>query len=277
MTLLTRLFGTAYMAYHLRGQARYPFKPLAAIRADQARRVRSMVAYAYRYVPYYRETMDQLGLRPADFRSADDLTRLPLLDRARVQRDPEHFVSTAQPLTHYLRIRNSGTTSRPCRFYHDARALYQYAAHSARARGVFTPLIGRSMGYRKTMIVASRGSADLVQQFYRRQALLPSRVRLLRQQLSPYDPPETNSLLINEFKPDVIHFQRGHFWFNLLLPLLRRYPLVITIHDVRHHPGDRDTQKTPQWLMDFAYRRANQIIVHGRQIKKMVIDFSSGW
>jgi phenylacetate-CoA ligase len=193
------------MAYHLRGQAQYPFKPLAAIKAHQARRVRRMVAYAYRHVPYYRETLDRLGLSPADFRSADDLTRLPLLDRARVQRDPEHFVSTAQPLASYLQIRNSGTTSRPCRFYHDARALYQYAAHSGRARGVFAPLIGRSMGYRKTMIVGSRGSADSVQQFYHRQALLPPGVRLHRQQLSHFDPPETNSRLINEFKPDVIH------------------------------------------------------------------------
>jgi len=79
--LASRVFWSIYGAYHLWGQARYPFKPLTVIRHDQARRVRGMVAYAYRHVPYYRETMDRLGLLPSDFKSAEDLTRLPLLER----------------------------------------------------------------------------------------------------------------------------------------------------------------------------------------------------
>ncbi|MDI7277995.1 MAG: hypothetical protein QME94_18600, partial [Anaerolineae bacterium] len=61
--LISRLYWSAYLAYHLHGQARYPFLPMERILADQARRVRATVAYAYRYVPYYRETMDRLGLR----------------------------------------------------------------------------------------------------------------------------------------------------------------------------------------------------------------------
>jgi hypothetical protein len=44
--LLTRLYSTLYVAIHRRGQDRYPFRPLAQIVADQARRVREMVAYA---------------------------------------------------------------------------------------------------------------------------------------------------------------------------------------------------------------------------------------
>lgn len=43
---ITRLFWSAYLAYHLRGQARYRFGALAAIKRDQRRRVRAMVAYA---------------------------------------------------------------------------------------------------------------------------------------------------------------------------------------------------------------------------------------
>src|SRR6266498_1771585 len=77
---------------------------------------------------------------------------------------------------------------------------------------------------------------------------------------------------IRSFDPDVIHFQHGHLWFNLGLPLLRRYPLVITIHDPRHHVGDRYAQKTPQMIMDFGYHRADQVIVHGEQQQHLVID-----
>ena len=76
--------------------------------------------------------------------------------------------------------------------------------------------------------------------------------------------------VIKKFKPDVIHVQHGHFWLNLALPLLRRYPLVFTIHDPRHHVGDRDSHNTPQFISDFGYRRADQVIVHGNQLKIIV-------
>jgi glycosyltransferase involved in cell wall biosynthesis len=54
--------------------------------------------------------------------------------------------------------------------------------------------------------------------------------------------------------------------------LLRRFPLVVTIHDPRHHVGDRLSQKTPQTIMDFGFRQADRVIVHGQWIKQQVID-----
>jgi glycosyltransferase involved in cell wall biosynthesis len=75
---------------------------------------------------------------------------------------------------------------------------------------------------------------------------------------------------VRQFSPDVIHYQGGHFWFNLALPLLREYPLVVTIHDPRHHEGDVESRKTPQRLMDFGYRRADRVIVHGRRHVEVV-------
>jgi len=77
---------------------------------------------------------------------------------------------------------------------------------------------------------------------------------------------------IRRFDPDLIHLQRGHLWFNLVLPLLRRYPLVITIHDPRPHVGDRETQKVPQTIWNFGRHRADQVIVHGKQLKQVAVD-----
>lgn len=77
---------------------------------------------------------------------------------------------------------------------------------------------------------------------------------------------------IRHVNPDVIHFQKGHLWFNLALPLLRNYPFVISIHDPRHHLGDKSSGKTPQAVMNFAYRRADQVIVHNAAMKQVVID-----
>lgn len=71
---------------------------------------------------------------------------------------------------------------------------------------------------------------------------------------------------IDDFSPDVIHLQQGHMWFNGALKKLKRYPLVITIHDPRHHAGDVESKKTPQWLIDYGFRKADHVIVHGETL-----------
>jgi glycosyltransferase involved in cell wall biosynthesis len=77
---------------------------------------------------------------------------------------------------------------------------------------------------------------------------------------------------IRAFKPDVIHLQLGHLWFNLLgLPLLRRFPLVLTVHDSLIHVGDAATGKTPQWVYDRACYRARERIVHAPQVKESLV------
>lgn len=77
---------------------------------------------------------------------------------------------------------------------------------------------------------------------------------------------------IREFGPDVLHVQQGHLWFNFALPLLGSYPLVVTVHDPRHHVGDSGSQKVPQGVYDFGFRRASQLIVHGEQMRRVVVE-----
>jgi glycosyltransferase involved in cell wall biosynthesis len=77
---------------------------------------------------------------------------------------------------------------------------------------------------------------------------------------------------IKSFNPDVVHLQQGHLWFNLALPLLGRIPLVLTVHDVMQHSGDRGAKNTPQAISNFAFRRANQLIVHGQYLKQLLLQ-----
>jgi glycosyltransferase involved in cell wall biosynthesis len=77
---------------------------------------------------------------------------------------------------------------------------------------------------------------------------------------------------IRQFNPDVIHLQLGHFWFNLLaLPMLRDYPVVLTVHDSLIHVGDSASSRTPQWVYDRACYRAKERIVHAPQVKDALI------
>lgn len=75
---------------------------------------------------------------------------------------------------------------------------------------------------------------------------------------------------LRDFEPDVVHLQLGHLWFNLTLPALAGDPLVVTIHDPRRHLGDKGAERTPQWISDLAYRRADEVIVHGAQLRDVV-------
>jgi glycosyltransferase involved in cell wall biosynthesis len=76
---------------------------------------------------------------------------------------------------------------------------------------------------------------------------------------------------IRDFNPDVIHLQQGHLWFNFALPLLRRYPLVLTVHDARQHLGDKGAQKVPSLITKFGFHQAARVIVHGHQLRQLVI------
>jgi glycosyltransferase involved in cell wall biosynthesis len=79
--------------------------------------------------------------------------------------------------------------------------------------------------------------------------------------------------LVRGFEPDVVHFQKGHAWFNLTLPLLRRrFPLVVSIHDPVHHLGDRSSRRNPQWLMHFGYRRADRVIAHNAAMRREIVE-----
>jgi starch synthase len=77
---------------------------------------------------------------------------------------------------------------------------------------------------------------------------------------------------VEAFEPDVVHFQHRHLWFNLFLGRLARYPLVITIHDVEAHSGDRESTKTPQRLSDVGYHRADRVVVHNEYGKNLVMQ-----
>jgi starch synthase len=77
---------------------------------------------------------------------------------------------------------------------------------------------------------------------------------------------------IKTFKPDLVHLELGHFWFNWALPMLGDQPLVLTVHDALIHVGDEASGKTPQWVRDRACYHASERIVHAHQIKQLLVE-----
>ncbi len=72
---------------------------------------------------------------------------------------------------------------------------------------------------------------------------------------------------IDKVKPDIIHLQEGHPWFNFILPFIKKkYPFVTTIHDVKPHYGDKESARA--FFNDIPIKHSSGIIVHGSNLVK---------
>ena len=140
--LARRLANTAYVAGLIPLERRVPRLDPVWIDRLQRWRVRSIVRHAYATVPFYRETMDELGLRPEDIRSAEDLSKLPLIDPVTVRSDVERFTSNALGPEDREELGTSGTASTIRGVvYWDNRHVLRSLAKAERDRSVLASLV----------------------------------------------------------------------------------------------------------------------------------------
>ena len=77
---------------------------------------------------------------------------------------------------------------------------------------------------------------------------------------------------IRAFRPQVVHvLSEGQVWLNLLPAFIGPLPMVVTLHDVDPHPGDRDTRKVPRALVNLFVRQADAVLVHGEGLKAQAL------
>ena len=74
---------------------------------------------------------------------------------------------------------------------------------------------------------------------------------------------------IKTFDPDVIHSQVLNPLLCLVLPFLKKYPLVTTFHDVKLHVGEE--KLLYRFIFYYARKYSDQIIVHGEKLKEQMI------
>ena len=74
---------------------------------------------------------------------------------------------------------------------------------------------------------------------------------------------------IKEFNPDLIHFLDFHYYFLLLMPYIKLFPIAITAHDVQIHPGNDNFIN--KLLLKFYLSCGEIIFVHGSEMKKKLI------
>ena len=204
MSLPARLIWTGHLAVQTVTQPRFPYRSIAAIERAQRRRIRSMIRHAYETVPYYRMTMDRLGLSPANVKSAADLARLPLIDRQAVQRDPRHFVSRAFPLEHCRRVQTGGSSGAPLTAFHAPPGL-RATGYGERWQPLRDALAGRRWRPRVLFIASPMSAQRAAAHAIAQRILLPKWIRRQSREMSLLDPPAKALAAMNEFRPHVVH------------------------------------------------------------------------
>jgi phenylacetate-CoA ligase len=197
-----RAYGSAVILAHLPGQARFPFRSPEAVRARRDAAVRRMVAYAAANVPYYHELFARERIDPTSIRTADDLSRLPLLEKSTVQREPRCFVSQSRAGSTAVRFVTSGTTGSPLEVWHDRRSLLANLAYGERERAMIVRQCGAGPRPREMYVSYPSSTNRRVWAFYEENALLPVRPR--RRYVSILDPLDTIVSALDEQRPDVL-------------------------------------------------------------------------
>lgn len=87
------------------------------VEAFQTAHLRSLVAYAFERVPFYRDYAREKRLTPEDFRSPDDVKRLPLVEKAQMRHELPRFLAEGIPFRARQYVTTSGSTGIPFGFY----------------------------------------------------------------------------------------------------------------------------------------------------------------
>lgn len=110
--------------------------PREQMRALQSERLAKLVAYVYERVPFYKQKLDEVGIRPGDIRSVADLSRLPFTKK-RDLRDHYPFGLFAVPMEQVIRVHaSSGTTGKPTVVGYTRDDITMWAEVCARSFGM---------------------------------------------------------------------------------------------------------------------------------------------
>lgn len=123
-----------------------PREKLAEI---QLQRLRQTIDRVYNKVPFYRQAMDRLNVKPEDFKSLEDVQKLPFTTKQDL-RDNYPFGMFAVPMEEVVRVHaSSGTTGKPTVVGYTKNDINTWAGLMARS-----------------LVMAGGGRGDVIQNAY---------------------------------------------------------------------------------------------------------------
>jgi phenylacetate-CoA ligase len=210
MSRIRRLFNTAYVGAYGPVERTIPFRPIERIEQLQRYRLRAIIRHAYDTVPFYRQAMNERGLRPSDFRTVADLSKLPLIDGVTLRTNTEAFLSTRCGDDSRQGFYSAGSSSGIIRLiYWDNTSILRKLACHERDRVVLNNLLGSGSRDPKVYIIPSESTGIKLRAYWREYTLLPLS-RSQHQTLSPDQPLDVVAERINDIRPQVV-FSYGSY------------------------------------------------------------------
>lgn len=83
----------------------------------QNKRLRSIVTYAYDYVPYYHRKLRKLGIKPTDIKTNEDLNKLPIIQKNEIRENLKETISIEFDINGLKMLSTSGSTGAPFFLY----------------------------------------------------------------------------------------------------------------------------------------------------------------
>ena len=150
------------------------------MRALQLERLKKIVKYAYERVPFYKKKFDEIGLKPEDIKTLEDISKIPYTTKTDL-RDNYPYGLLAVPMDEIVRVHaSSGTSGKPTVVAYTKNDLDMWSDCVARlivaaggkksdvvqisfGYGLFTGALGLHQGWEKvgaSVIPASSGNTE---------------------------------------------------------------------------------------------------------------------
>jgi phenylacetate-CoA ligase len=131
-----------YESLRRRGTFRYraefeanQWKSPESIQSAQWQELAALLKHAYATTAFYRQAMDEAGVKPDAIHSPSDLARLPVLDKATVRARLADLVSSSFRREELIRSATGGSTGEPMQFFYDRDSYQRRVAAAMRGDG----------------------------------------------------------------------------------------------------------------------------------------------
>ena len=119
----------------------------------QNEQLQQFVKHAYEHTVYYKRIFDELGLKPEDIKNANDLKKLPIINKDIVRKHFEEIVPDDIDKFKYRKSRTGGTTGEPMYYYCDENTWGYVTANKI--------ISWKTTGYRYGDAFVALGSSSL--------------------------------------------------------------------------------------------------------------------
>ena len=108
---------------HLRMLRKTQWWTYSQLEQLQQKKLRALLEHAYENVPYYHKVFRELGLKPEDIKTTNDLTKLPLLTKEDIRNNIDKLVAKNYSKQKLIPYSTGGSTGEPMNFFVDKTAL----------------------------------------------------------------------------------------------------------------------------------------------------------